>query len=132
MKKCSFCGRFFRPDVRVGNRQKSCYQEACKKKRKKASQRNWIKANPEYFHGRYQEIRLWREKNPGYQREWRMKSREIQDKIPSLTSLATIRIVVPAKLLKGEIQDEFRLVRQCGCGFWLAGEGRKIQDTMAV
>jgi len=41
-------------------------------------------------------------------------------------------LVIPEKMLKNEIQDEIRLVRQCGCGFYVAGEKKRceIQDSM--
>jgi hypothetical protein len=39
--------------------------------------------------------------------------------------------VVPGDILHNEIQDEIRLVNQCGCGFWGPGRGREIQDETA-
>lgn len=87
-KNCPYCGRLFYPDRRVGDRQKSCPQEGCRKKRKAESQRRWVEANPRYFQGRSDNTRTWREANPGYQKAWRAKRRigffktcEIQDKI---------------------------------------------------
>lgn len=126
-KRCAYCGCFFRPDYRVGDRQKSCKAKQCQAKRKRESQRRWIEKNPGYFRDRYPNTKEWREKNPGYQRRWRAKRREIQDEIPSKTPIKTIRLVVPVKWLQGEIQDEIRLVRQCGCGFFVTG--REMQDT---
>jgi len=38
-------------------------------------------------------------------------------------------LVIPERILKNEIQDEIRLVRQCGCGFYVAGEKKALQDT---
>ncbi|EKD26565.1 MAG: hypothetical protein ACD_79C01124G0003 [uncultured bacterium] len=84
MKNCQYCGRFFKPHPRLGNRQKCCDNPACKKKRKKESQKNWTAKNPDYFKGLYAETKEWRKKNQGrYQRKWRKKHREIQDSIVS-------------------------------------------------
>ncbi len=33
-KRCVYCGRFYRPDNRVGKRQKSCGREECRRRRK--------------------------------------------------------------------------------------------------
>jgi len=130
-KMCIYCGRYFKPDKRVGDRQKSCKSKECQAKRKKETQKRWLEANPGYFKGRYEDIKQWRKRHPDYQRRWRAqrraKRREIQDEMSPSKPVITIRLVIPAKLLKGEIQDEIRLVRQCGCGFFVAGWG--MQDT---
>lgn len=120
-KRCVYCGRFFTPDPRVGERQKSCPSPGCRKRRKRESQRVWQEANPEYYRGRYENTKRWRKEHPGYQRLWRAKRREIQDEIELGTPIKTLRLVVPVKWFRGEIQDEIRLVRQCGCGFFATG-----------
>ena len=93
----------------------------CRAKRKRESQKKWLEANPGYFKGRYSEVKAWREKHPDYQRLWRKKVREIQDKIPPAEPVRTMVLVIPEKMLKNEIQDEIRLVRQCRCGSYVAG-----------
>lgn len=130
-KQCQFCGRFFRPDRRVGNRQKSCFRQNCQKKRKQAAQKRWMANNPDYFKGRYEETKAWRGKKPDYQRLWRAKRREIQDELGPKSPLKSIQLLVPASVFASEIQDEIHLFRQCGCGLWLPGGPRKIQDEMA-
>jgi hypothetical protein len=120
-KKCAYCGRYYRPDPRVRKTQKSCHEATCRAKRKRESHKKWLEANPGYFKGRYSEVKAWREKHPDYQRLWRKKIREIQDKIPLSEPVRTMVLVIPEKLLKSEIQDEIRLVRQCGCGSYVAG-----------
>lgn len=132
MRHCHYCGKFFRPNPRLGNRQKSCGKEECKRKRKKESQKNWVSKNSGYFKNRYNETRAWREKNKGYQKEWRKKKREIQDSISSGSPIRTLSILVPDKVLKGKIQDSIRLVRQCSCGLWLTGTDREIQDSIGI
>jgi hypothetical protein len=126
-KRCVYCGRYFRPDKRIGDRQKVCKDKACQARRKKDSQRRWLESNPGYFKGRYDFVKQWRKEHPDYQRRWRAKRREIQDEIPPVKPIRTIRLVIPAEWFKGEIQDEIRLKRQCGCGFFVAGVG--MQDT---
>ena len=126
-KKCIYCGRYFKPDKRAGARQKTCKDKTCRARRKKDSQQRWLQSNPGYFAGRYDTVKQWRKEHPDYQRRWRAKRREIQDEIPPSKPIRTIRLVIPAAWFKGEIQDEIRLERQCGCGFFVAGGG--MRDT---
>jgi len=104
-KRCEFCGRFFVVDRRVGNRQRSCSRPACRNARKKAAQARWVKNNPGYFKGRYENTRRWREAHPGYQRQRRKKIREIQDESTRLTPVKSMRLLLPAQWFKSEIQD---------------------------
>jgi len=120
-KRCVYCGRYYRPDPRARKVQKTCLDGACRAKRKRESHKKWREANPDYFKGRYSEVKAWREKHPDYQRLWRKKLREIQDEIPPSEPVRTMVLVIPEKMLKNEIQDEIRLVRQCGCGSYVAG-----------
>lgn len=54
VKKCLFCGRFFTPDPRAGDRQKACHREKCRKARKQLAQSNWSKKHPAYFKDRHE------------------------------------------------------------------------------
>jgi hypothetical protein len=125
-KRCAYCGRYYRPDPRARKVQKSCLDAKCRAKRKRESHRRWREANPDYFKGRYSEIKAWRKKHPDYQRLWRKKVREIQDEIPPSEPVKTMVLVIPERMLKNEIQDEIRLVRQCGCGSYVAGEKKAL------
>lgn len=71
--RCFFCGRYFRPDNRVGRRQVSCGRAECQQERRQRQQQRWREANPEYFRGRYEEVKAWRQSHPGYQKHWRAK-----------------------------------------------------------
>lgn len=104
-KHCEYCGRFFIPDRRIGDRQKSCSRPECRKMRKGASQAAWVSRNVDYFKGRYANTKQWREKNPGYQRQRRKKRREIQDGIPDSSSMKSVRLLLPVTWFKSEIQD---------------------------
>jgi len=128
-KRCVYCGQYYRADPRTRKTQKSCRDPRCRAKRKRESQRRWTEANPDYFKGRYVNVKEWRKKHPDYQRLWRKKVREIQDEIPPSEPVRTMVLVIPEKMLKGEIQDEIRLVRQCGCGFYVAGGKEALRDT---
>jgi hypothetical protein len=128
-KRCVYCGRFYRPDPRTRKTQKSCSDAKCRAQRKKESQRKWVEANPGCFRGRYVKVKEWRKRHPDYQRLWRKKVREIQDEIPPSEPVKTMVLVIPDKMLKNEIQDEIRLVRQCGCGVYVAGEEKGVRDT---
>lgn len=128
-KRCAYCGRYYKPDPRARRTQKSCRDATCRAKRKAESQKKWLEANPGYFTGRYVKVKEWRKKHPDYQRLWRKKAREIQDKIPPSEPVRTMVLVIPEKMLKNEIQDEIRLVRQCGCGSYVAGGKEALRDT---
>lgn len=65
-RKCLFCGRFFVPDPRVGNRQKACHREQCQKERKRLAQFKWCRKNPKYFADRYEYVRSWRGNNTSH------------------------------------------------------------------
>lgn len=56
-KTCLVCQDNFYPDRRVEKRQQVCYKLSCKLKRKNQSQRNWLKHNPDYFEGRYCQLK---------------------------------------------------------------------------
>ena len=127
-KRCIYCRQSFKPDPRVGDRQKSCKERRCQKRRKGESQKRWVEDNPGYFQGRYAYVREWRKRNPDYQRLWRATRRdEIQDEMPPENPVITIRLVMPEIWPVGEIQDEIRLVRHCECGVFVAGG--LLQDT---
>lgn len=50
-RPCSVCRCWFRPNVRVGDRQHACGKPECQTARRKQTQANWRKINPEYARG---------------------------------------------------------------------------------
>jgi hypothetical protein len=48
-KPCCICRRWFRPNVRVGDRQRTCGRLECQKALRKKNQASWRAQNPDYF-----------------------------------------------------------------------------------
>ncbi len=117
-KRCLFCGQFFVPDPRVGERQKACHRELCKKRRKILAQRRWCENNPGYFQGRYPYVKQWREQRKSV----RQTSGMIQDKISLLEPCLRLILVIPGGK-EAMIQDEIRLRRRSQRTFVADGYG---------
>ena len=47
-KPCCVCRRWFRPDVRVGSRQRTCGRPECQAALRKKTQASWRERNPDY------------------------------------------------------------------------------------
>lgn len=56
-KTCIICQDKFYPDRRVERRRKVCDNLQSKLENKRQSQQRWVKANPDYFKGRYPQLR---------------------------------------------------------------------------
>jgi len=56
-KPCCICRRWFRPDPRVGARQRACRQPDCQAARRKKTQAAWRARNPDYFIARRIQVR---------------------------------------------------------------------------
>ena len=84
-RPCTICRRWFRPDPRVGARQRACRGPDCQAARRKKTQATWRARNPDYFIAR------------------RMQSRSLQERTP-----APLRLSAPLSRLPWDIaQDEF-------------------------
>lgn len=124
-KRCEFCGRYFVPDSRVGDRQRACSRQECKSARKQSAQRRWVDANPGYFCGRYPELKERRHKQRA------LATPVIQDTIPPPKPVLKLVLWVPGTRLS-MIQDEITLRRLTSTEFAATGVTRRmIQDTMA-
>ena len=51
-RPCCICRRWFRPDPRVGSRQRACGNAECQAARRVQTQRNWRESRPDYFTAR--------------------------------------------------------------------------------
>lgn len=51
-RPCSECRHWFRPDPRVGERQRTCGSAECKRRRHRRVDRAWHGRHPDYDHGR--------------------------------------------------------------------------------
>ena len=51
-RPCCICHRWFRPDNRVGSRQRACSKPGCQALRRRKRQAAWRVRNPDYFCGR--------------------------------------------------------------------------------
>ena len=51
-RPCCICHHWFRPDNRVGSRQRACSKPACQALRRQKKQAAWRARNPDYFAGR--------------------------------------------------------------------------------
>ena len=114
---CQFCGRYFRPDPRIGARQKACRREACRKARKTLAQHRWTEHNPGYFRGRYGYVKQWRATRKNTSRPM------IQDEITLKKPLYRMIFLIPGGLPRQMIQDEILLQRVDRATFLATGGG---------
>lgn len=47
-RPCTICRRWFRPDARVGERQRACDRPGCQTARRQKTQASWRRRNPDY------------------------------------------------------------------------------------
>ena len=111
-KRCVYCGRYFRPDKRVENRQKVCTRMECRRQRKKYAQQTWKKNNPGYFIDHYRDyINPWRQKRCQKKENNRQGKRHvIKDEIPTSKPYQELVLIIPAESA-AMIKDEIRLRR---------------------
>ncbi len=112
-KRCVYCGRYFTPDRRVGDRQRACQSNACRRERKKRSQKNWCKKNPGYFADHYADyVKPWRQKKRllSSARSKAGAPKVIKDKIPPSKPYQQLVLLIPEDKT-GVIKDEIRLRR---------------------
>jgi len=126
-KHCEFCGRFFVPDSRVGNRQRSCFRQECQDARKRSSKRAWRDRETlcGYFAGRYPYIKERRKK------QRLAVSEMIQDEMPPAKPVVKLVLCLPVTRLS-MIQYEITLKRLTSTKFAASGvTKRMIQDSIA-
>jgi hypothetical protein len=99
--------------VRVGDRQKACQSEGCRRNRKQEAQRRWIEGNPGYFSGRYDYVKEWRRRrraNNG------VTGKMIQDERAASKPMQRYVLLIPETSAR-MIQDEIILRRLDGSTF---------------
>jgi len=72
-KRCSICGRWYRPDPRTRGHQVSCGQASCRKERKRRANKSWQIRHPGYDTSRQAKKRDWAQAYPDYWRQYREK-----------------------------------------------------------
>ncbi len=80
MKKCLYCKTQFTPNPRVGERQITCGEHACKAALKSDNNRKWRKRNPDYYRDQYPRVKEWLEKKPEYLKKYRESHPEYVEK----------------------------------------------------
>ena len=84
-RPCTICRRWFRPNPRVGSRQRACGSSDCQKARRQKTQANW------------------RSRNPGYSIAWRIDQRAAQPEAPE-----PLRLPAPLNQLPWDVaKDQF-------------------------
>ena len=84
-KPCTICRRWFRPDARVGERQRACDRPECQAGRRQKTQASW------------------RRRNPDYAIAWRLDRRKAQAEVPE-----PLRLPPPLPRLPWDLaKDEF-------------------------
>lgn len=63
-RPCCICRRWFRPDPRIGSRQRTCRRPECQDARRKKKQKAWRERNPDYFIARRIQDRSRQERSP--------------------------------------------------------------------
>jgi hypothetical protein len=123
VKRCKFCGRYFVPDKRAGDRQQACRREECRRARKQLAQAHWVKKNPGYFKGRYAYVKTWRARRNQDTRESCDREKMIQDEIPVSKPLYKLVLLIPGGAGAGMIQDEIIFKRLNRRTFVAYGKG---------
>ena len=105
-RKCMWCGGFFIPDRRSGERQRYCGATECRRASKAASQAAWLVKPPnhDYFSGpvHVARVQAWRAAHPGYSRGKSRAAPALQDplmtQVPAAIEESANRVEAPAVL----------------------------------
>jgi hypothetical protein len=112
-KRCHYCGKWFVPDSRVGDRQKAC-SVSCQKLRKRENNRLYRQKNPGYWEKHYEDcVKPWRQQHPDYQRQWREKKKAEKRTNPGEIKAERLRKVIElterTQFYLREIQAEIKI-----------------------
>ena len=87
-RPCTICRRWFRPDPRVGERQRACDRPECQTARRKKAQASW------------------RRRNPDYSIAWRLDRRKAQTEEPEPLRLPAPLLQLPWNVAKDEFGSQ--------------------------
>ena len=87
-RPCRICRRWFRPNPRVGDRQRACGKPDCQTARRQKTQANW------------------RNRNPGYSIAWRIDQRATQSETPEPLRLPPPLNQLPWHLAKDQFGQQ--------------------------
>lgn len=123
-KRCRYCRDWFIPDPHAPH-QETCSKPACRKKRKEAAQKNWVKKNPNYFNNDYVRVKQWLKAHLGYLAKYRAAHPEYVAKDNQNRRLRRQRL----KRRSADIQDAWRRreIERIS-----AIKGADIQDTLGL
>lgn len=127
-RRCRHCSELFFPDPRNRTRQRYCARPECRKASKTASQRKWVKKNPDYFRDpvHVERVRQWRANHPGYAR---IKKKALQDSL--CENIDKKRVVKPTLTTKA-LQDPLLAQNPVLIGLIANLTGSALQDDIAV
>lgn len=123
IKRCHYCARDYRPDVRTAAFQKSCPRASCRKARSEQAQKHYVAANSDVFQNRYPKTQQWLAKHPGYLRRYRAKHPEYV----KADTHARVERKRRARGVKSDIQDA---IRRRDIEVIRTMRGSDMQDTM--
>jgi len=75
-RRCPYCKRLFVPNPRVGDRQRTCGREGCRKAHKRQYDEEWRKKHPDYFRGSYRQQKQLYGTRAAYKRQYRQEHPE--------------------------------------------------------
>lgn len=109
--RCPHCGRWFKAEPGMGERQVTCLRSECQAAHKKVLDRRWHTANPERTLGRQGKVRAWadgrgywkayREEHPGTTQRNREQTRERMCRRRQESRQAHTILADPAGYLRG-------------------------------
>lgn len=111
-KKCLVCGMLFIPDARVGQNQKVCQKLPCQLERKHRAQAIWLKKNPDYFKGRYPQLKDAIIRNQQHRAAKTRPSATIQDEL-TINKNKEVNQMAFFIHIQDELRDRITIAKQC-------------------
>jgi hypothetical protein len=100
-RPCCICRKWFQPDVRQKERQKTCGRSGCKKEHHRRHCAKWNKRNKEYFVNNYLEKKIEQIEAQTPEKAARLPPESPSGKTPPFTPLATSP-VLPSEVIINE------------------------------